>query len=212
MTDADNHDWLKSGPTDAVEVAAHYDEWADTYDETLLGWDYHAPIEAAEALADRLPAGAAVLDVGCGTGLFGEELAKRLPCRIEGLDISAASLELAGRLGCYDRLQQHDLQVTPLPVADNAFDAAASIGVMTYIEDPALLLADLCRAVRPHGYILFTHREDRWAEYDFPGIIDRLAHRGLWTPMSISEPRPYLPKNKEFGEEIRAIHVLCRVR
>ena len=79
-----------------------------------------------------------------------------LNCRIEGIDISAASLEIAEQKGRYDCLQQHDLQTIPLPLTDNAFDAAACVEIMTYIKDAASLLADLCRVVRPGGYILFT--------------------------------------------------------
>lgn len=207
----DGRDWLKDGTTDSADVAAYYDDWAATYDATLEDWNYQAPAEAAAVLGEKLTAGDRVLDVGCGTGLFGQALARRLKCRIDGLDISAASLAIADKRGVYDRLQRHDLQVTPLPVADDAFDAAACVGVLTYIEDAAGLLADLCRVVRPGGHILFTQRDDRWAEKKFDALITDLEKRGLWTPVTISEPLPYLPGNDDFADAIRVIRVLCRV-
>lgn len=207
----DGPDWLKTGTTNSTDVAAYYDDWAERYDETLKDWDYRAPAEAAAALVEQLKPGAEILDVGCGTGMFAKALSERLKCRIEGLDISAASLELADRHGCYDRLQCHDLQVIPLPVAENTFDAAGCIGVLTYIEDPADLLADLCRAVRPGGYILFTQRDDRWVEKDCAALISSFEERGLWTLLMVSEPRPYLPNNEEFSDTTQVIHVLCRV-
>jgi predicted TPR repeat methyltransferase len=204
-------DWLKDGTTDSADVATYYDDWAGTYDATLETWNYQAPDRAADTLCELLTAGARVLDVGCGTGLFGRALSQRLNCRIEGLDISQASLDVADKLGVYERLQRHDLQITPLPAADDAFDAAACVGVLTYIENTAGLLADLCRAVHPGGHILFTQRDDRWAEKDFDSLIANLEKRGLWTPVSISEPMPYLPGNEDFGDSIRVIQVLCQV-
>ncbi len=202
---------LKDGSTDSAAVAAYYDDWAGTYDATLKDWAYRAPADAAAALYRVLRPGAEILDVGCGTGLFGQALSAGLDCRIEGIDISAASLDIARDRGVYARLHRHDLQTTPLPPVGNAFDAAACVGVMTYIEDPAALLADLCRIVRPGGHILFTQRDDRWAEKGFDALVAGLAARRLWTPLTISEPKPYLPENEEFGDSIRAIHVLCRV-
>jgi predicted TPR repeat methyltransferase len=205
------HGWLKDGTTDSADVASYYDDWAATYDETLKTWNYQAPAKAAAALCETLTAGDRVLDVGCGTGLFGQALSRRLTCRIEGLDISAASLDIAEQMGVYTRLQRHDLQIIPLPVADDGFDAAACVGVLTYVEDAAGLLADLCRVVRPGGHILFTQRDDRWAEKDFDALIADLENRGLWVPVTISEPMPYLPGTEDFGNTIQVIQVLCRV-
>lgn len=165
---------LKTGSTDSAAIEAYYDDWAESYDRTLHEWDYKTPQEAAALLCDRLEPGAEVLDVGCGTGMFAAALSAGLACRIEGVDISAASLEIAGKTGTYDRLHRHDLQAAPLPFGDNSFDAAACIGVLTYIEDAASLLADICRIVRPGGWFAFTQRDDRWAEKRF-----RCRHRGF---------------------------------
>ena len=57
-----------------------------------------------------------------------------------------------------------------------------------------------------------TQRDDRWAEKEFDAHIARLKYADIWTPLHISEPKPYLPRNKDFADEIKVIHVLCRVR
>ncbi len=202
---------FKDGSTDSAAVAAYYDDWAKTYDATIKNWGYQAPDAASATLCELLKSGDDVLDVGCGTGMFGKALSQRLDCQIEGIDISAASLEIAKKQDVYDRLQCHDLQVTPLPVADNAFEAAACVGVMTYIEDAPALLADLCRAVRPGGYILFTQRDDRWDEKNFNALMKDFEARQLWTPLKISKAMPYLPKNDDFSDSIQVIQVLCQV-
>ncbi|MEH6545525.1 MAG: class I SAM-dependent methyltransferase [Sneathiella sp.] len=207
------HDFnsLKDGSTNSAAIAAYYDEWAETYDATLKNWDYQAPDDAATILCEYLKSGNDVLDVGCGTGMFDKAMSRQLDCRIEGIDISAASLEIAEKNGKYDRLQRHDLQTTPLPVTDNAFDAVVCVGVMTYIEEEADLLADLCRVVRPGGYILFTQRDDRWVEKNFDSLMDNFEERRLWTPLKVSKAKPYLPKNDDFNDSIQVIYALCQV-
>ena len=202
---------LKDGSTNSTAIAAYYDEWAETYDVTLKNWDYQAPDDAAATLCEYLKSGDDILDVGCGTGMFAKALSRYLECGIEGIDISAASLEIAEKHGGYDHLQRHDLQALPLPIDDNSFDAAACVGVMTYIEDAEGLLADLCRVLRPGGYILFTQRDDRWVEKNFDSLLNNFVERGLWTPLKISKAKPYLPKNDDFSHSIRVIHVLCQV-
>lgn len=202
---------LKDGSTNSTAIAAYYDEWAETYDATLKSWDYQAPDDAAATLGAHLKSGDKILDVGCGTGMFAKAMSRHLDCHIEGIDISAASLEIAKKQGGYDRVQCHDLQTNPLPVPDNAFDAAACVGVMTYIEDAAGLLADLCRVVRPGGYLLFTQRDDRWVEKDFDSLITSFEERKLWTPLNVSKAKPYLPNNDDFRDSIRVIHALCQV-
>ncbi len=200
----DGFNSLKGGSTDSSAIEVYYDEWAGAYDQTLRDWDYQAPTEAASTLCRHLKPGADVLDVGCGTGMFARAMVGHLDCRIEGIDISAASLEIAGNQGDYEQLHRHDLQMTPLPLGDQAFDAAACVGVLTYIADATDLLEDLCRIVRPAGYFLFTQRDDRWTENDFDGLMNDFETRGLWTPLMVTEAKPYLPKTKNSANSSRS--------
>ncbi|WP_412563755.1 class I SAM-dependent DNA methyltransferase [Thalassobius sp. MITS945101] len=202
---------LRAGSTDSGVVEDYYDSWAASYDETLKDWRYATPSDAADLLVPLLPTGAAVLDVGCGTGGMGAELVRRGQFDIDGLDISTASLALAAERGCYRALTQCDLQKLPLPAADSSYEAAVSVGVLTYIEDGAALMRDLCRIVRPDGMIAFTMRSDLWAVRRYPKLLKDLAAAGLWSVHHISAPLPYLPGNEDFQEDIKVIHTLCRV-
>ncbi len=202
---------LRQGTTDSRAVQSYYDDWADRYDETLAEWQYRAPEDASDLLAPHLGDGARVLDVGCGTGLLASALCKHGNYPVDGIDISAESLHLAEQRGDYAQLLHHDLQDIPLPVQDNAYDAAASVGVLTYIEDAEALLRDLCRCVRPGGVITFTQRTDLWQERAFPETIARLERDGLWVNHHISPPQQYLPGNEQFSDEINVIHTLCIV-
>ena len=202
---------LRQASTDSRAVQSYYDDLAARYDDTLAQWQYRAPDDVSALLAPHLAEEARVLDIGCGTGLLGKALRGRGAWVIDGIDISAASLEQAGQRGCYARLMRQDLQRLPLPVPDAAYDAAALVGVMSYIEDADALLRDLCRSVRLGGMIAFTQRTDFWQERDFPALIARLEQDGLWTAQHISTPQDYIPGHEDFTEEIKVIHVLCMV-
>ncbi|MHA6345174.1 class I SAM-dependent DNA methyltransferase [Roseivivax sp. CAU 1761] len=201
---------LRDGSTDSAAVEQYYDAWAEGYDAALDEWQYRAPEEAAARLAARLSPGAKVLDAGCGTGRFGAALARQAEVTLTGLDLSAASLEQARARGVYASLARHDLQDLPLPVAEASLDAAASIGVLTYIEEAAPLLADIGRAIRPGGWLIFTQRSDLWQTRGGPAMLDALARDAGLDAVEVTAPRPYLPGNAEFGDEIGVIYVTCR--
>ena len=78
-----------------------YDDWAAGYESDLVdGCGYRSPAIAAKAFADRVPdRSCRLIDLGCGTGLVGVELAAHGYTRMDGLDISSGMLEEARRKG-----------------------------------------------------------------------------------------------------------------
>jgi predicted TPR repeat methyltransferase len=186
-------DWLHRGTSDAREVAGRYDEWAQSYDDDLASWSYQAPKAVAEIVVGRDPAAGSVLDVGCGTGLVGRALrARGFAGRLLGLDISQASLEIARQYGVYDELDHADLQQR-LAVEDDSVDAVVCVGVMTYLPDVEAAWREFARVVRPGGLVVTTQREDLWQARDCQAVVDRLHDDGVWTPLQITGPAPYLP-------------------
>jgi ubiquinone/menaquinone biosynthesis C-methylase UbiE len=202
---------LRQGTTETRTVQRYYDDLADSYDETLEAWQYQAPQDACDLLVPYLVDGAQVLDVGCGTGLLAEALLTRGRYTVQGIDISERSLGLAAKRAGYARLLQHDLQQLPLPLPDNAFDAAACVGVLSYIEDAEALMRDLCRCVRPGGAITFTQRTDFWQDRNFPDMIAGLERDRLWINRHITPPLKYIPGHQDFADKIKVIHTLCAV-
>jgi predicted TPR repeat methyltransferase len=192
--DAAIGDWLQQGTSDPREVAARYDAWASSYDDDLTSWSYRAPAVVAETVLTRNPAADSVLDVGCGTGLVGRALrAGRFEGRLHGLDISQESLDIAGQGGAYDSLEQADLQQR-LPVETDSVDAVTCVGVMTYLPDVEAVWRELARVARSGGLVVVTQREDLWPARDCQAVVDRLRDEGLWTPVEITGPAPYLPE------------------
>jgi SAM-dependent methyltransferase len=210
MTTADDTGWLRTPVFEVAEVAKRYDDWAATYDQTLQSWNYDAPQVAAGLLVDRLP-NAVVLDIGCGTGLTGLALHQQRVAVIDGLDLSSESIGLARARNVYRDLHQHDFNSGPLPVSDDSYDAVLCVGVMSYAHDPASLIREMCRVVKPNGTIVFSHRSDLWREADFPTMLDGFRNEGLLTDTSWTDPKPYMPGNSDFADDILVFYVVARV-
>lgn len=207
MHDTSDHDWLKQGSTSSGEVKEIYDDWAGSYDEALENWDYRAPASAAEMLRAAVPAESALLDAGCGTGLTGVALrAAGFVGPIDGVDLSPASIRQAQPRGVYSSLTAMDLQKHPLPIPDDAYDALLCVGVMTYIPDGEGLLREFARVVGSGGRILITQRDDLFHERDCSAMFGKLAD--VVGDVTVTDPRPYLPNNPDFGAEIKVIYAM----
>lgn len=122
---------------------------ADGYERYVGRWSRRlAPAFVAWA---RLPSGARVLDVGCGTGALSEAILARAPSQLLGVDLSAAYVEEARRRlgGAGARFEVGNAISLPLP--DASFDAALSALVLNFVPDPAGMLAEMRRVLVPGG-------------------------------------------------------------
>jgi SAM-dependent methyltransferase len=146
------------------------DAWRRIYDEHLLA----GFLAAVPGLADRLAAGARVLDLGCGTGHAVNLMAQAYPrSTLVGCDIAADAIERAerervamgvpnARFGVLDAAQ---LPVTPQFDVITAFDA---------IHDqvaPDVVLRRVHDALRPDGVFMMV-------DFKFSSRLERnLANR-----------------------------------
>jgi phosphatidylethanolamine/phosphatidyl-N-methylethanolamine N-methyltransferase len=142
---------------DAAAIRDAYRRWSSVYDLVFGGVSSFGRKRAAD-LVNRLP-GRNVLEVGVGTGLALPRYASDK--RITGIDLSRDMLSLARRrvadqeLGNVVALREMDAEATEF--ADGQFDTAVAMFVASVVPNPALLLAELRRVVRPGGNILFVN-------------------------------------------------------
>lgn len=106
---------------------------------------------------------ATVLDVGCGGGLFAEEVA-RLGCQVTGVDLSPRSIEIAQR-----HAEQMGLTITyhaasgeQLPFQDNTFDLVYCCDVLEHVSDVNLVIAESARVLKSGGMYLYDTINRTW--------------------------------------------------
>ena len=204
-------DWLNQSSSEPGEVSGRYDAWATSYDADLASWSYQAPAVVAGTVLSRLPEAGSVLDVGCGTGLVGRELrARGFGGRLIGLDLSAASLEVAQESGAYDVLDRADLQ-QPLALEDDSVDAVVCVGVMTYLPDVEATWREFARAARPSGVVVATQREDLWHERECQAVLDRMRDDGVLTSAEVTGPARYLPQGYGGTPEVSCYYLTATV-
>lgn len=124
-------------------------------------WWYRARREILASLIERripLPAGARILEIGCGTGhnlvmlrRFGE---------VDAIEIDAAAREIAAqRLG-------RDVLSAPLPeltgIEDGAYDLVAILDVLEHVEADREALVSMARKLKPGGRLLITVPAHPW--------------------------------------------------
>lgn len=136
-----------------------FDVSGDAYDRFMGRYSR----ELAPVFADfaRIEPGLNALDVGCGSGVLTEELARRLGAdRVAGVDPSPL-VE-----ACADRVPGADVRrgaAEALPWPDDSFDVALAQLVIHFLDDPVVGVGEMRRVVRPGGLVAAC-------SWDFPAM------------------------------------------
>jgi ubiquinone/menaquinone biosynthesis C-methylase UbiE len=153
----------------------YYDDFSTGY-ERERGAGYHRLLDDLEMQVLRpFTSGARVLEVGCGTGLILDRLA-RDAAEAWGLDLSPGMLRTARQRGLHVVLGS----ATQLPFADASFDLVCSFKVLAHVPDIRAALAEIARVTRPGGHMVL--------EFYNPWSLRYLAKR-IAGPQPISDGR-----------------------
>jgi predicted TPR repeat methyltransferase len=137
-----------TAPQDYVEGI--FDNYAANFESSLVNnLEYKIPRVIAEIVRknSKFDLLGSIMDLGCGTGLFGMEI-KHFCKHLEGIDLSEKMLCKAKEKDVYNKLIKHDI-VDYLSHASLNFDYFISTDVFVYIGD----LSDVFRLIKSRNKI-----------------------------------------------------------
>ena len=164
---SDNRTQDNGNRTAPPDDTPRLDEWyRESFGEDYLIVYRHRTLSAAEREVRRmigwlgLPAGARVLDVGCGTGRHALALGK-LGYRVTGLDLSETLLTHARRLAPEMGIDWHLGDMREMPFPANRFDAVVNwfttFGYFATDAENARVLGEIARVLKPGGRFLIDY-------------------------------------------------------
>jgi len=120
-----------------------YDRKFDVVGPANTHYDLKLGYSSSHSMAlDAIPPGSRVLDIGCGPGLFAEQLAKK-GCRVTGID-QFPPLKAAA----FDTFLSWD-ETGPFPVVDlQHYDYVLLLDIVEHLKYPEAFLEGLRKAVR----------------------------------------------------------------
>jgi SAM-dependent methyltransferase len=125
--------------------------------------------DAVAAFARTLPEGARVLDAGAGEGQYAHHFARQRYC---GVDLGVGDAKWD-----YSRLDVV-ADLTALPFADTAFEAAIHIVTMEHLREPACALREIGRTLKAGGLLLIAAPHE-WEVHQAPHDYFRYTRFGL---------------------------------
>lgn len=141
---------------DVAQSETHYQAQA-----AILGWMLEPAAEcAAKALAGSIPRGAAILDIGAGSGVWSLTLAREsADATVTAIDwpsVLEVAAETAERLGLAERLKTIAGNYHEVEFPRGEFDVAI-LGNVTHLETPEgnrALFAKILPALKPDGRVV----------------------------------------------------------
>ena len=159
------------------------EKMSEFFERRLDGYDTHMMTEIESATefypftARMLPAmeNAAILDLGCGTGLELEEYFRLCPtARVTGIDLSRGMLSALEKKFDDQQINLIAGSYFEVPFGENAFDGAVSVESLHHFtkEEKIPLYTKLHRALKDGGWFILT-------DYFAPGEEEEKLYRRI---------------------------------
>ena len=145
---------------ESAEAAAYWEANADAWTRhSRAGYDVYRDALNTPAFLAALPAltGLAGLDIGCGEGFNTRQVA-RLGAAMQAIDLAPTFIRHAQETERVEPLNVvfRIADATALPFADASFDFATAFMSLMDMPDPAAVLREAARVLRPGGFLQFS--------------------------------------------------------
>ena len=186
---------IRHGEFKKEDMQKHYDEVAAKYEDIYLTIGFYDHIkcrEMAELMFPDLEARESlrICDLGCGTGLVGDELYQKGFRNITGVDLSQGMLNQAAKKQdgqAYSELVQQALgspETFPESLRGR-FDIIFASSVLAQGHlDSSLFDEMILAAAGPGSKMIFTTRTEYLTSYRYQTKMDELEAAGLWKKVS----------------------------
>jgi predicted TPR repeat methyltransferase len=140
-------------------VQTLFDQYAPRFDAALEALAYRGPQLILDAVARARPGAtfAAVLDLGCGTGLAGAAFRSRA-AHLTGVDLSSGMIARARTKAIYGRLETAELGafLEAERTAQRRYDLVIAADVFAYLGDLAPVVQAVADVLGRGGIVAFT--------------------------------------------------------
>lgn len=140
------------------EIKLFFDGLAEDWDKTCV--HDQSKLSAIVTISGIKP-GDKVLDIACGTGIMFDELLKREPSEILGIDISEKMIEKAA-LKCNDsRITLICSDFFELPCEDIEYDVALIYSAYPHFEDKERFARHIFNMLKDGGRFVIAHSQGK---------------------------------------------------
>ncbi len=143
---------MKAGlmPIDNKMPEAHFQSQDEI--EYTYWWHQHRVNLSCMFLSEWVGKDASILDLGCGTGGFVDQIGLRLHAgSVSGIEVSPAGIDACRKKGV--DVQPHDL-MKPIELPPAAFDIITIMDVLEHLENEQPVLKNAAMLLRPGGTFL----------------------------------------------------------
>ena len=187
----------------------YYKDFSKNYDETFVKQlSYSYPRRVAEELLAHFDGDGIICDIGCGTGLVGEEL-KNLNANIviDGFDISSEMIAVAKTKNVYRNFFELDLTQPVLGVPNN-YAALISSGTFTHGHLGPEILINLLSLCKDNALLTIGINAEHYRDKGFEKVINELQSASRIQIVKVSK-QPIYAKQNETGNEENRTAVIC---
>ena len=148
---------LRNQP-EVLDPFAAYQLWADTYDNRQGKALLYAEHRVIHPLLQELSlTGKNILDAGCGTGRYIEDMQSLRPSSIVGIDFAPNMIERAkAKFQNDSSISFQVANIDSIPFKDRSFDFVLSTLALDHLQNIQLGIAELSRVLRPLGSMIIS--------------------------------------------------------